>query len=105
MSTNARRNVECGAADYTDLASLGFPNVHIIQRLGTGSTDPCQVPLHNCRADVAPVAGNGVVDIDDLLAVINNWGATGANPADVNHDNVVNIDDLLAVIGAWGPCP
>ena len=55
-----------------------------------------------CPSDIN---ASGSVNIDDLLAVINNWGATGSNPADVNHDNVVNIDDLLAVIGAWGPCP
>src|SRR5207247_10140359 len=38
------------------------------------------------------VNADGVVDIDDLLAVINAWGATGAPgtiPADVNHDGVV----------------
>jgi hypothetical protein len=27
------------------------------------------------------------------------------NPADVNGDGVVNVDDLVAVILAWGPCP
>src|SRR5207247_7392427 len=53
-----------------------------------------------CPADVN---GNGVVDIDDLLQVIAQWGQTGGS-ADVNHDGVVNIDDLLLVIGAWGTC-
>jgi hypothetical protein len=24
---------------------------------------------------------------------------------DVTRDGVVNIDDLLALLGAWGPCP
>jgi hypothetical protein len=26
-------------------------------------------------------------------------------PGDVDGDGVVNIDDLLAVINGWGPCP
>jgi hypothetical protein len=28
-----------------------------------------------------------------------------AGPGDVNHDDAVNVDDLLAVIDNWGPCP
>jgi hypothetical protein len=27
-----------------------------------------------CDADVAPVDGNGVVDVDDLIFIVNNWG-------------------------------
>jgi hypothetical protein len=50
---------------------------------------------------------SGHVDIDDLLAVINNWGGCAAPcPADCapapNGNGVINIDDLLAVINAWG---
>jgi hypothetical protein len=59
----------------------------------------------DCAADVAPTNGNGAVNIDDLLAVINNWGAPAPNPADVTGNGVVDIDDLLAVINAWGSCP
>jgi hypothetical protein len=55
---------------------------------------------------------NGVVNIDDLLVVVNNWGTIGmpgSNPGDIapvatGGDGLVNIDDLLAVIGMWGPC-
>ena len=45
-----------------------------------------------------------MVNIDDLLLVINTWGATGTSAGDINHDHIVNIDDLLAVINGWGPC-
>jgi len=62
------------------------------------------VPLPLCPADIVPKGGDGVVNVDDLLAVINAWGAT-SGPADVNFDNIVNVDDLLLVINAWGPCP
>jgi hypothetical protein len=54
----------------------------------------------------------GVVDIDDLLAVISAWGPCPAPPAacpaniatGAGSETTVNIDDLLAVISAWGPC-
>jgi hypothetical protein len=48
---------------------------------------------------------NGVVNVDDLLAVIGGWGACVNCNADINGDGVVNVDDLLAVIGGWGPSP
>lgn len=62
-----------------------------------------------CPVVVAPpcpgdVNHNGVVDIDDLLLVINNWGGGPGNPADIDADGDVDIDDLLAVINAWGGC-
>jgi hypothetical protein len=62
-----------------------------------------------CLADISRsspgVAGNGVVDIDDLLAVINGWGTCDQCVADVNGDDQANIDDLLAVITGWAACP
>ena len=64
-----------------------------------GIPDECEP--QTCTGDVT---GNGSVNLDDLLAVINAWGATGPNPADVTGNGVVNVDDLLAVINAWGPC-
>ena len=30
--------------------------------------------LHDCPSDTTPNGGNGVVNIDDLLWVINHWG-------------------------------
>jgi hypothetical protein len=53
-----------------------------------------------CPSDVT---GNGSVDIDDLLAVINAWGSPGG-AADINGSGLVDIDDLLAIINAWGAC-
>jgi aminopeptidase YwaD len=58
------------------------------------------------------VTGNGIVDVDDLLALINSWGRCpappSACPADIPAapggmgDGVVDIDDLLRVINNWG---
>lgn len=51
--------------------------------------------------------GDGAVNVDDLLGVINAWGKCAdcvAAPclADFNGDCVVNVDDLLNVINNWG---
>ena len=50
----------------------------------------------------ADVNGDGVVDINDLIAVSTNFGQTGPNAADVNDDGIVDIADLLIVASAIG---
>lgn len=65
-----------------------------------------------CLADIAPAAGDGQVNVSDLLAVITSWGACPAPPATCDADiapaggdGQVNVSDLLAVITSWGACP
>jgi hypothetical protein len=53
----------------------------------------------SCPSDLTK---NGVIDVDDLLIVINNWGTSG--PGDINKSGLVDTDDLLEVINHWGPC-
>ena len=48
------------------------------------------------------VNGDGVVNIQDLVLVASNFGATGENAADVNGDGVVNIQDLVQVAAQLG---
>ena len=50
------------------------------------------------------VDGDGDVDVDDLLAVINGWGKCVDCPADFDDDGDIDVDDLLTVINAWGAC-
>jgi enediyne biosynthesis protein E4 len=64
--------------------------------------DPC----------IGDIVASGAVDVDDLLSVINAWGACidpERCPADIAppslHNGTVDVDDLLAVINAWGTCP
>jgi hypothetical protein len=54
-----------------------------------------------CPADIN---GDGTVGVNDVLAVIDQWGVAGG-PSDVNGDGIVDVVDLLAVVGTWGPCP
>lgn len=51
------------------------------------------------------VNGDGVVNVDDLLIILNNWGPCPDPedcPADLTEDGQVNVDDLLMVLNNWG---
>jgi hypothetical protein len=86
---------------------LGQITVIDEQAVPAGSSPPPP-----CPADIAGSGGgggDGTVDINDLLAVITNWGpGGGGGPADISPpgggDGTVDVNDLLAVITAWGPC-
>ncbi len=68
------------------------------------------IPTPTCAPDIAPPpTGDGMVNVNDLLAVINNWGPCPVPPAvcwaDITNDGNINVNDLLAVINGWGVCP
>ena len=52
------------------------------------------------------VNSDGSINVQDLLAVVNNWGpcaqAPNFCPAEATGDGTVNVHDLLAVINHWG---
>lgn len=56
-----------------------------------------------CAADCLDVTGDGVVDKDDLLSLINVF-----NTADVEHDfngdGVIGVFDLILLLKDWGAC-
>lgn len=71
---------------------------------------PGVAPFTECPADVSPLGGNNVVDIDDLLLVIAAWGTSNpqfdvVSSASPGGGTIIDMDDLLAVIAAWGMCP
>jgi hypothetical protein len=78
----------------------------------TSSTDPNDAALLFTLFDnihlsrLADVNGDGTVDVDDLLDVINSWGPCPSPPstcdADVTDDGTVDVDDLLMLINDWG---
>tara|TARA_B100000959_G_scaffold269193_1_gene314714 strand:- start:1069 stop:1683 length:615 start_codon:yes stop_codon:yes gene_type:complete len=60
--------------------------------------------LDDCPADVYPPdGGDGVVGVDEVLALLGDWGASGS-PYDIDGDGTVGVNDLLAVLEAWGAC-
>ena len=42
--------------------------------------------------------------VDDILAIIGEFGPCEGCAADVDGDGVVGVDDILIVLSAWGPC-
>jgi len=59
-------------------------------------------PMPECPADFDD---NGVVDTQDLLILLANWGTNGSGGGDVDGNGAVNTSDLLALLAAWGECP
>lgn len=64
-----------------------------------------QTPTVGCDADFN---NDGVVGVEDLLALLANWGPCPALPAtcpwDLDDDGDVGVKDLLSLLGSWGPC-
>ena len=52
----------------------------------------------------ADVNGDGVVDVQDLVAVILAWGPCAAPcPEDIDASGEVDVADLVAVVLSWSP--
>ncbi|MEE2907088.1 MAG: right-handed parallel beta-helix repeat-containing protein [Planctomycetota bacterium] len=64
---------------------------------GNGVPDDCETV--DCPPDFD---SDGVVGIEDLLTIIDQWGQAGG---DCDNDGDTDIEDMLIVIGWWGLCP
>jgi hypothetical protein len=86
--------------DPAEHAGPGWNNIDPDELDHSGTIIP------DCLADLN---GDGMVAIDDLLALLAAWGsAPGFEPADFEPpggDGAVDILDLLRLLAAWGPCP
>jgi hypothetical protein len=67
--------------------------------------DGVRIQVHACPESSPDINGDGVVDANDLVAVIVSWGACPDLPApcaaDVDGDGAVGFTDLMAVMGSW----
>jgi hypothetical protein len=84
--------------DLVDILNGTSPDVN-----GNGIPDECETL---CEGDVD---GDNDVDVDDLIAVILDWGVCPPPPpactSDTDGDGDVDVDDLITVILNWGACP
>ncbi len=52
------------------------------------------------------INGDGVIGINDFLALLAAWGPNPGHPADIDGNGVVGINDFLLLLANWGPaCP
>ena len=80
----------------TRVAAVWLPARHVPLRPGA------RRQLQN-KSPCVDVTGDGTVDIEDLLAVLGDYGKSGTGlKADVNSDKKVDIEDLLALLGGYG---
>jgi hypothetical protein len=84
-----------------------LPQAIMIYNDGGFSTDEIRVG-HTWSSVLPPVSpigdvtSDGLVNVDDLIAVILAWGPCPTPcPADVNGDGAVDVDDLILVILNW----
>ena len=109
--TSGSEFIDCNknlSPDDCDIASGASLDVN-----SDGIPDECQKPPAGCLGDIVPFPkGNGVVDVDDLLSLINNWGQCPVPPfpcpadmAPPGGNGLVDVDDLLTLINSWGLCP
>lgn len=68
---------------------------------GSDPADPQSVPGRVCAADLA--GNDGIVDGNDLGALLGQWGSGGS--ADLDGNGTINGSDLGELLGAWGDCP
>ena len=47
------------------------------------------------------VTGDGVIDTNDILGVLADWGTCPGCPSDTNDDDIVDVNDVLNVLGCW----
>jgi hypothetical protein len=98
-----------GVVFWSPSSAGGSPHTITIR-----ATNPYGTDLETWVLTVTPpgdVNHDGVVDINDLLAVISGWGICPPPPFDCHADvapppagdGLINIDDLLFVISNWGP--
>jgi hypothetical protein len=109
--TNASGDATFSAPLPLDRAGAAFATA-TATRDATGDTSEFSacIPIEAAPELLGDVDGNGTVNVDDLIAVINTWGEcptlpqkcpTDISPAP-NGDGTVNVDDLLMVINNWG---
>ncbi|MHC4909794.1 MAG: DUF6851 domain-containing protein [Planctomycetota bacterium] len=55
----------------------------------------------SCPADQN---GDRMIDVQDLVAIILDWGPCENCPTDTNDDGAVDVQDLINTITAWGQC-
>ncbi len=69
-----------------------------------GASTPLGAALGGGKTCIWDCVGNdGVIGIDEFLAILGTWGSPG--PCDYDGSGAVGIEEFLKVLGTWGNCP
>ena len=65
--------------------------------------------VYGCECCPADVTGDGMVNTEELLGVLSEWGPCSGGhhdscTMDIDDSGYVGVDDLLAVLSGWGMC-
>jgi rhodanese-related sulfurtransferase/plastocyanin len=71
-------------------------NDAVLEEMCTCNT-PCA--SSSCSEDLD---GDGLVNVNDLLAILSAFGSDGTGGGDVDDDGIVNVNDLLQLLSAFG---
>ncbi len=89
--------------DYNGMAVAGDHVAPVYIQMGPNSNEDIYtnvIEFEPCPWDCAD--GDGVVGINDLLALLADWGGS---QCDFDGDGGTDIDDFLELLANWGPCP
>ena len=70
--------------------------------LPSGACPPSLCPWDISGPDGVP---DGVVGVDDLLALLAGWGTDGNGACIADPQDEVEVNDLLGLLANWGDCP
>jgi hypothetical protein len=95
-----------GGGTPVDISETGLNEISFV-RITVDALSKLSPEIDGFSDVTAQLAGdvdmNGVVDVNDLLALIGSFGEleVGGELADFNGDFIVDVTDLLVVIGNW----
>ena len=95
------RNFLCALPIALGIATVGCPLLSAADASLSWKVIPLAVDA-NEGIDIADFDGDGIVNVNDILQMISQWGGTGRT--DINGDSIVNVSDILSLIDAWGNC-
>lgn len=87
----------CGFATFTDLATIGFPDVNWVVNVeaSLGGDEPCPADFND----------DGQVDGADFGSILVAWGPCPGCPEDLDGDGEVSGSDVGLILVSWGACP
>ena len=87
----------------SDCNDNGIPDFCDIADGTSEDSDGNNVP-DECEC-IEDMNGDWIVEVNDLLSVIAQWGLCDGCQEDLNGNGEVEVNDILILIAAWGPCP